>query len=55
MDLGETMVLKGYAWAFAQYSDTYFEKQKLANLFLLGSGKSLPNQRGIITPSAVGP
>ena len=30
IDLGEAIVLDGYAWAFAKYSDIYFEQEKLA-------------------------
>jgi hypothetical protein len=36
MDLGEAMVLKGYAWAFGKYSDIYVEKEKLAKLNRVG-------------------
>ena len=36
MDLGEAMVLKGYAWAFVKYSDVYVEKEKLAKLNRVG-------------------
>ena len=32
IDLGEAMVLDGYAWAFAKYSDIYVEQEKLAKL-----------------------
>ena len=36
MDLGEAMVLKGYAWVFVKYSDTYVEKEKLTKLNRVG-------------------
>ena len=32
IDLGEAMVLDGYAWTFAKYSDIYVEQEKLAKL-----------------------
>ena len=32
IDLGEAMVLDGYAWAIAKYSDIYVEQEKLAKL-----------------------